>query len=97
MVDTGASVVAMNPRTAERLKLKYRTEKPPVTVLTASGEAKGYPVILNELSIGEIRLDRVQGMVIDAEGQDEVLLGMTALRSLKLTTHEGQIILEQKR
>ncbi|SOC41135.1 aspartyl protease family protein [Rhizobium subbaraonis] len=82
MVDTGASMVAINLSTAERLgfsrnKLEFR-----YAVDTANGRARAAYVRLDSVSIGSITVSNVGAMVLDDKALDGMLVGMTFLKGL---------------
>ncbi|MGX5172964.1 retropepsin-like aspartic protease family protein [Aliikangiella sp. IMCC44653] len=84
LVDTGASHVAMNESTAQSIGLNYRQNGVPSIVLTASGRARAWEVVLNQVNVGGIQLSQVSGMVIQGAGPDQVLLGMSFLSRVKM-------------
>ncbi|MBO0662100.1 TIGR02281 family clan AA aspartic protease [Jiella sp. CQZ9-1] len=82
IVDTGASVVAMDSAMADSLgidtaKLHFTNE-----VMTANGVAKAAPVRLHSVTIGGITRHGVQGAVTEGVGLGTVLLGMSFLGTL---------------
>lgn len=92
MVDTGASWVAMNANTARRLGINFRYEGQQGVAGTAAGQVSVYVVTLQSVRIGEIELQNVEGAVIDAPADNQVLLGASFLNRVDLL-REGQMML----
>lgn len=84
LVDTGASSVAMNESTAQRIGLQYRMKGRKIVVSTASGRAKAWNLMADKVSIGAIQLSHVEATVVQGAGPTEVLLGMSFLKRLKM-------------
>lgn len=84
MVDTGASAIAMNENTARRLGVDFRLEGQPIGVSTANGHAVGYALNLNEVSVGNVTLDRVNAIVLPGAYPVRVLLGMSFLSRVEM-------------
>ncbi|PCH63268.1 MAG: hypothetical protein COC04_04625 [Gammaproteobacteria bacterium] len=95
LVDTGASTIALNAETAKRLDLEY-IENAPVGVKTASGITLAYPVTLDEVQVGDIKLYNVQAVVIDGPEPSRALLGMTFLGQLDMHQTGQRMDLKQK-
>jgi aspartyl protease family protein len=81
LIDTGASLVALTPddaRTAgiARSELVFNR-----VVQTANGQARAALVLLREIRIGELSVEKVQAAVIESLGQS--VLGMSFLGRLK--------------
>ena len=95
LVDTGASAIALNAATAKRLDLDY-IKNTPVGVKTASGITLAYPVTLDEVQVGDIKLYNVQAMVIDGPEPSRALLGMTFLGQLDMHQTGQRMDLKQK-
>jgi len=96
LVDTGASQVAMNETTAARVGLQYRMYGQRVGVSTASGTSTAWALKLKSVSIGGVELKQVDGMVIKGAGPNEVLLGMSFLRQLKMQDDGSLLMLTTK-
>lgn len=82
LVDTGASSVALTLDDARRAGIDTTTLRYTVPVSTANGRTYAAGVMLDEVSIGGIRLRQVQGLVVK-EGLHISLLGMTFLGELQ--------------
>jgi len=95
LVDTGASAIALNAATAKRLDLEY-IKNAPVGVKTASGITLAYPVTLDEVQVGDIKLYNVQAVVIDGPEPSRALLGMTFLGQLDMHQTGQRMDLKQK-
>jgi aspartyl protease family protein len=95
LVDTGASMVAMNKHTAKRLGINYRLDGTESVSQTASGFARTFKVTLAKVSVGEITLADVEGAVIDGDQPSEVLLGGSFLSRLDMQ-REGRLLILRK-
>lgn len=81
MVDSGASVIALTPRDAQKLhidtsRLNYDRE-----LSTANGRVRAATVILDEIVIERVRVTDVQAVVLSG-GLETSLLGMSFLNRL---------------
>lgn len=82
VVDTGASVVAMDRATAEAIgidtaKLRFTQE-----VTTANGIARAAPIRLDTVRVGDIVRHDVPAAITESEGLAVALLGMSFLKTL---------------
>jgi len=96
LVDTGATSVALNSTHAKQLGLDYRNKGTPTMIATASGTSVAYRIMLDEISIGEIRLHHIEAVVIEGNYPVHVLLGMSFLGNLDIH-REGQIMKIKKK
>ncbi len=96
LVDTGASAVSMHANQARRLGISYRLEGKPIYVNTASGTAPAYEVTLDRVQVGEIALINVRGFVIQSNGPEQVLLGMSFLNRVTMEDQGSVLLLEQR-
>lgn len=94
LVDTGASVVAINSVTARSLGLDWQGTRPG-RVRTAGGYVRAWPVMLRRVEVGGIALSNVQAVVTAGAFPREVLLGMSFLGEISLHESEGVLSLEQ--
>lgn len=80
LIDTGASHVTIPGSLAEKLHLKQgmRTK-----AQTAGGEVEVYQTIIDELVLGHIVLHNVKATINPHMDDEEVLLGMSALKNIK--------------
>ncbi len=81
LVDTGASVVALNESDAKRLRIDLKKLDFNVPIDTANGQNFAARVTLDEITIGSISRKKVQAIVL-REGLEQSLLGMTFLQSI---------------
>ena len=92
MVDTGATMVALNEETAHRLGIKMRSGG--VFISTANGIIQAFPTVLKEVKIGGVVVRDVAAVVVPGNALDMNLLGMTFLKKLrKFELAGGQLVL----
>lgn len=91
LVDTGASLVAMNTSQARRLGIRYLLKGKQGAVVTASGVVNAYYVKLDSVAVGAIKLHNIDGVIITGNGPLEILLGMSFLSRLTVE-HSGQLM-----
>lgn len=96
LVDTGATTVAMSETMAKRLGLAYRLDGVLTRASTASGVAKAWQIKLKSITVGSLRQQQIDALVIEGNHPREVLLGMTFLERLKVEKEAGVMILEQR-
>ena len=96
LVDTGASLVAMNSAQARRLGIDYHVEGDLIYVSTASDVVPAYRVKLNIVKVGSIQLRNVSGVVLESAQPAEVLLGMTYLSRVEMINQGNRLILRRK-
>lgn len=65
-------------------------------VATASGQSPAYIVVLDTVSVGEIRLSNVEAVVIEGNFPSEALLGMTFLGNMEIH-RQGQLMKIKKK
>jgi aspartyl protease family protein len=90
MVDTGATLVVLNPDDARAAGIRRGDLVFNHTVQTANGPVHAAPVLLREIRIGELSLEKVQAAVIDRQGQS--VLGMSFLGRLTGFEMRGQVL-----
>lgn len=95
LVDTGASAIALNAATANRLGITY-LKAPVAMIKTASGIAKAYQVNLDLVQLGDIKLHNIQALVLDGPEPERALLGMTFLGQLEIMQKEQRMDLKKK-
>jgi aspartyl protease family protein len=96
MVDTGASVVALNETTAARFGLRPTPGEYRTSVATANGTIKAAPARLAMVDLGGIIVRDVDAMVLPDEALSENLLGLSFLSKLKRFEYaNGVMVLEQ--
>ncbi len=96
LVDTGASVIAMNTEQAKKIGIHYDKVGIPAGVSTASGFEKAYRVRLKSVTVGSITETNVDAMVIDGNHPGPILLGMTFLGRLSIEHSGNAMTLLQK-
>src|ERR1700681_1194448 len=96
MVDTGASVVALNETSAARFGLRPSRGDYNATVTTANGTIKGARTRLAMVDVGGLVVRDVEAMVLPDEALSENLLGLSFLSKLKRFEYaNGKMVLEQ--
>jgi aspartyl protease family protein len=96
MVDTGASVVALNETSAARFGLRPSRGDYNATVTTANGTIKAARTRLAMIEIGGLVVRDVDAMVLPDEALSENLLGLSFLSRLRRFEYaNGQMVLEQ--
>ena len=96
MVDTGASVVALNETSAARFGLRPSRNDYNATVTTANGTIKAARTRLAMVDIGGLVVRDVDAMVLPDEALSENLLGLSFLSKLKRFEYaNGKMVLEQ--
>lgn len=91
VVDTGASLVSMSLRQAERLGVDL-TQAPRTTVQTANGQVSGWRITLDRVQLGSLEAGRVEAVVFDTD-LPYVLLGGSFLRRFHMQWRDGQLLL----
>lgn len=89
MIDTGATMVAINLSTAERLGFSRSRLDFRYAVNTANGKAKAAYVRLQSVVIGSITVADVDAMVLEDKALSGMLVGMTFLKELSSYRVEG--------
>lgn len=95
MVDTGASVIAINGETAKRLGLDYLGASQ-IGVRTASGVELAYSIQLDSVQLGDVALNNVAAVVIDGPEPQRALLGMSFLNAFDMERKGDRLDLRQK-
>ena len=96
MVDTGASVVALNETSAARFGLRPSRSDYNATVTTANGTIKAARTRLAMVDVGGLVVRDVDAMVLPDAALSENLLGLSFLSKLKRFEYaNGQMVLEQ--
>ena len=96
MVDTGASVIALNEKSAARFGLRPARGDYNATVSTANGTIKAARTRLAMVDIGGLVVRDVDAMVLPDEALSENLLGLSFLSKLKRFEYaNGRMVLEQ--
>ena len=96
MVDTGASVIALNETSAARFGLRPSRGDYNATVTTANGTIKAARTRLAMVELGGLVVRDVDALVLPDEALSENLLGLSFLSRLKRFEYaNGQMVLEQ--
>lgn len=96
MVDTGATLIAMNEQQAKRLGIAFRQIGEIGRVATASAIVKAYQVNLNTVKVGKIKLRNVKAVVMEGPHPNPTLLGMSFLSRLKIENNGRALVLKQR-
>ncbi len=96
MVDTGASVIALNESSAARFGLRPSRGDYKANVTTANGTIKAAPARLAMVELGGLVVRDVDALVLPDEALSENLLGLSFLSKLKRFEYaNGKMVLEQ--
>jgi len=96
MVDTGASMIALNESSAARFGLRPSPADYKSTVTTANGTIKGARTRIAMVDVGGLVVRDVDAMVLPDEALSENLLGLSFLSKLKRFEYaNGTMVLEQ--
>jgi aspartyl protease family protein len=96
MVDTGASVIALNEASAARFGLRPTPGQYNATVTTANGTVRAASTRIAMVEVGGLIVRDVEAMVLPDEALSENLLGLSFLSKLKRFEYaNGQMVLEQ--
>lgn len=93
MVDTGATLVAMNTSTARRVGIRTSPADFKYTVKTANGETRAAGVIIQKLQIGRIVVENVEAVVLDDRALEGTLIGVSFLKRLARYQVENNALL----
>jgi len=95
VVDTGSTLVAIPASEARRLSLDYQKGQRAL-MRTANGNATGYLIKLDTVSVGGITIYGVDAVVMEGNGLASTLLGMSFLNRMNMK-REGDIMTLTKR
>lgn len=96
LVDTGATLVAINASTARRIGISLRQEDFKYKVETANGPTKAAAAVIDKLQIGRIFIDDVEAVVLEDKALDGTLIGMSFLKRLaKFQVEDGALLMVQ--
>ncbi|MCT8998316.1 TIGR02281 family clan AA aspartic protease [Chelativorans intermedius] len=96
MVDTGATLVAVNESTARRIGLKLSRSDFRHRVNTANGPAPAAVATIDDLRIDRILVREVQAVVLKDDALAGTLVGMSFLNRLsRFGVEDGMLLLEQ--
>ena len=96
LVDTGATFVAMNEKTARQLGFTGNSLDFRYAVNTANGPAPAANVVLDRVEIGSVRTQGVEAFVLKDDALSGTLIGMSFLKKLKsYSVENGKMVLKQ--
>jgi len=96
MIDTGASLVALNEKSAARFGLRPSRSDYNAIVSTANGTIKAARARLAVIELGGLVVRDVDALVLPDEALSENLLGLSFLSKLKRFQYaNGKMVLEQ--
>jgi len=92
LLDTGATQVAIPAHLGAKLGLR---RGPRYNVTTANGSVAVWATTINELELGPIQLRDVRAALNPGMQDDEILLGMSALKTLDFSQTGNELTLRQ--
>lgn len=95
LVDTGATFVSMPAAEARRLGIDFRKGDRGITQ-TANGPAVVFRVALDSVTLGDITIYNVTGMVHEGAGLDITLLGMSFLNRTEMRRDGSTLTLTKR-
>lgn len=96
MVDTGASVIALNESSAAQLGIRPSRADYTANVSTANGTIKAARTRLASVDVGGLEVRDVEAMVLPDTALSENLLGLSYLSRLRRFEYSGgKLVLEQ--
>lgn len=96
LIDTGATLIAINRATARRLGINLAQSDFVHEVKTANGNARAAAAMIETVEIGRIHVRDVQAVVLDDEALQGTLVGMSFLNRLSgYKVEYGELVLEQ--
>ena len=95
LVDTGATSIAMNSDTAERLGIDYRNAGSKGKAFTAAGEVNTWDLHLATVTVGDITLHNVDAAIIEGQHPQVALLGMSFLNQTRMVNNGTLMTLER--
>lgn len=94
LADTGATLVALRAGDAARLGIHPSPADYDVPVSTANGTVKAARTVLSDVTVGRVRIERVQAVVIPDHALSVNLLGMSFLgRVGRFEIADGRLVL----
>jgi aspartyl protease family protein len=95
LVDTGASFISMSASEARRLNINY-LDGQRSAVSTANGVVPTYKVKIDEVRLGDVSLNNVDGMVHADDSLPIVLLGMSFLNRMEMKRDGERMVLTKR-
>ena len=91
LVDTGATFVSVPLEVANKTNMPKGQE---ISLNTANGIGRGWRSRIDLLQIGSISIQDVPAVITDGLTSDQALLGMSALKAVRFSTLDGDLIIE---
>lgn len=96
LIDTGATLVAMNETTARKIGITVSRSEFKYEVNTANGKARAAVVRIDSIEIGRIRVNDVDAVVMEDKSLHNTLIGMSLLKQLaRFEVKDEVLLLEQ--
>jgi aspartyl protease family protein len=95
LVDTGATSVSIPASVAENAGIDYRKGQRGFTQ-TANGVAAAYKIVFDSVTVGDVTLYQVDGIVMEGKGMDVALLGMSFLNRMEMKRDGAQMTLVKR-
>ena len=92
LVDTGASSVVLKHADARKIGIDVNKLRFTVPVQTANGTSFAAPILLRNVTVGPITLNKVTALVSKPGALDESLLGMSFLTRLRSYEFSGEFL-----
>ncbi len=93
MVDTGATRIAITYEDAEQLGLRPHPSEYTLTTRTANGTGRVAPVALDRVTIGDVEVTNLNGLIAEPGKLHVTLLGMEFIRRLERFELRGRELL----
>jgi aspartyl protease family protein len=96
IIDTGATLVAINESTARRIGIHLGPADFKYTASTANGTTKAAAATIDRLQIGRITMENVNAAVLQDDALSGTLIGMSFLQRLShYSVEDGALVLQQ--
>ena len=95
LVDTGASFITLSSSDARRLNINYAGGQK-IAMATANGVVPAYRVKLDEVRVGTVLLNNVDGVVHPDTSLPVVLLGMSFLNRMEMKRDGDTMVLKKR-
>lgn len=96
LIDTGASSIAINETTARRAGIQISPSDFIYTVETANGQARAARAVIQQVSIGSIKVQQVEAIVMEDRALNGTLIGMSFMNRLRgFEFDNGSLILRR--
>ncbi|MGV6807746.1 MAG: retropepsin-like aspartic protease family protein [bacterium] len=96
VVDTGATVISMNQREADRLGIDIDKGQPG-QASTAGGLVRAHFVTVPQVTVGSISVPRVMVAVLEGGFPEQILLGNSFLSRVEMREEGGVLVLRRNR